>query len=229
MTNKVRVLVVDDDAQMRRYVRAGFDSLEMAVREAKTGRQGIRTVASEHPNIVLLDLGLPDLDGLDVLMAIRKWSNVPVIVLSAREDVRDKVAALDAGADDYLTKPCRIEELLARIRVVLRRHGTMEESPSHRFEFGDLTIDLAARTVFREGRRVRLTGTESHLLTILLQQRGMVVTHNHLLSMVWGDRDGVNHHYLRVYMNQIRRKLEIDPAQPRYILSEYGVGYRFNA
>lgn len=213
---------------MRKFIRATLSSAEYDFIEARTGRQGIRMATSENPQVILLDLGLPDMDGVDVVKGVRQWSKVPIIVLSARDDVKDKVSALDAGADDYLTKPCLVDELLARLRVVFRRTAQSPEAEESIFEVGGIQINFGTSTVYRDGVRVKLTRTEYRLLALLARNPGGVLTHKQLLTHVWGEKYEVNHHYLRVYMNQIRQKIEEDSNQPKLILSEYGIGYRLN-
>ncbi len=220
-------LIVDDEAPIRKFLRASLAEDHRLV-EAETGAAALRLAAEQPPDLVILDLGLPDLDGLEVLRRLREWSAAPVIVLSARGGERDKVAALDAGADDYLTKPFGVGELLARIRVAFR-HALRGKQAGHaepRFGVGELTVDLAARRVFIGPREVHLTPLEYKLLTVMIQHAGKVLTHRHLLKEVWGPLQVGETHYLRVFMAGLRRKLEADPAQPRYLLTEQGVGYR---
>ena len=196
-----------------------------ALFEAETGKQGLVEAAVRKPDVVILDLGLPDMDGVAVVGRLREWSQVPVIVLSARAQETDKVAALDAGADDYVTKPFGVGELLARLRVALRR-TTRNEEGSQVFELGPLKVDLAARRVQLAGSEVHLTPIEYRLLTVLVKHAGKVLTHRQLLKEVWGPSHIEHSHYLRIYMAQLRKKLEEDPAQPRFLLTEAGVGYR---
>jgi two-component system KDP operon response regulator KdpE len=219
------LLVVDDEPQVLRFLRASLPHQGYRVIEATTGEEGLREAATRTPDAVLLDLGLPDLDGVEVTRRLREWSAVPVIVLSARGQERDKIEALDAGADDYLTKPFGIGELLARLRVALR-HVARGASASPVFESGDLRVDLATRRVFSRGEEVRLTRTEYKLLALLVQHAGKVLTHRQLLKDVWGPGAVGESHYLRVYMGQLRHKLESDPARPRHLVTEIGVGYR---
>jgi two-component system KDP operon response regulator KdpE len=221
------VLVVEDDPQIRRFLRAALPVHGYRLIEAETGRAGLAEAAARAPEIVLLDLGLPDLDGLEVARRLREWSTVPIIVLSARGLERDKVAALDAGADDYLTKPFGMSELLARLRVALRHAATVATGTARPvFEVGDLRVDLAAREVSLAGRPVHLTPTEFKLLAVLVRHAGKVVTQRQLLVEVWGPRAASNPHYLRVQMHGLRHKLEEVPARPRYLLTEPAVGYR---
>jgi two-component system KDP operon response regulator KdpE len=219
------LLVVDDEPQLLRFLRASLPHQGYRIIEATTGEEGLRAAATRSPDAVLLDLGLPDLDGVEVTRRLREWSTVPVIVLSARGQESDKIEALDAGADDYLTKPFGIGELLARLRVALR-HAARGTAPAPVFESGDLRVDLAARRVFARGDEVRLTRTEYKLLALLVQHAGKVLTHRQLLKDVWGPGSVGESHYLRVYMGQLRHKLEADPARPRHLVTEIGVGYR---
>jgi two-component system KDP operon response regulator KdpE len=224
------VLVVEDEPQVMRFLRATLPDHGYRMVEAATGAQALVEASTRGPDLVLLDLGLPDLDGVEVTRRIREWSGVPILVVSARGQERDKVEALDAGADDYLTKPFGTEELLARMRVALRHAARVKgEDGGSAFEAGDLRVDLGARLVFLRGEEVRLTRTEYRLLAVLVQNAGRVVTHRQLLKEVWGPGSSGETHYLRVYMAQLRHKLEDDPAQPRYLLTETGVGYRLRA
>jgi two-component system KDP operon response regulator KdpE len=224
------VLVVEDEPQVMRFLRATLPDHGYRMVEAATGTQALVEASTRGPDLVLLDLGLPDLDGVEVTRRIREWSAVPILVVSARGRERDKVEALDAGADDYLTKPFGTEELLARMRVALRHAARVKgEGGDSAFAAGDLRVDLGARLVFLRGEEVRLTRTEYRLLAVLVQNAGRVVTHRQLLREVWGPGSSSETHYLRVYMAQLRHKLEDDPAQPRYLLTETGVGYRLRA
>ena len=221
------VLVVEDEPQLMRFLRATLPVHGYQVVEATTGAQALVEASTRAPDLVLLDLGLPDLDGTEVTRRVREWSPVPIVVISARGQERDKVEALDAGADDYLTKPFGIAELLARMRVAFRHaarrsNGALETV----VDTGDLRIDLGARLVYRRGQEVRLTRTEYRLVASLAQQAGKVLTHRQLLREVWGPGAADETHYLRVYMAQLRHKLEDDPARPRHLLTETGVGYR---
>jgi len=229
LVDRKRVLTIEDESPMRKFIKASLDSSEYELMEARTGRQGISLATSENPQVILLDLGLPDMDGVDVVKGVRQWSKVPIIVLSARDDVKDKVSALDAGADDYLTKPCLIDELLARLRVVFRRTAETPPTEESVFEVGGLQINFANSSVYRDGNRIKLTRTEYRLLALLARNPGGVLTHKQLLTHIWGEKYEVNHHYLRVYMNQLRQKIEEDPSQPKLIQSEYGIGYRLCA
>jgi len=222
------VLVVDDEPAIRRFLRATLSAHGFRVAEAATAAEALEKLAASPPDVVLLDLGLPDRDGLDVLAELRGWSAVPVIVLSARQREPDKVAALDAGADDYLSKPFGTDELLARMRVALR-HAARPGGASPVYRAGELVVDLEARLVTVRGREVHLTPHEFKLLAALVMKAGKVLTHRQLLREVWGPEYGDENHYVRVYMAQLRRKLEREPARPRYLRSEPGVGYRLVA
>jgi two-component system KDP operon response regulator KdpE len=211
---------------MRRFLRAALGGTEYDLVEASTAREGLAQAAGRNPDLILLDLGLPDADGIDVARQIREWSRTPIIVLSARGQERDKIAALDAGADDYLTKPFGVGELLARMRVALRHAQTPEGDGQPVFEGGGIRVDLARRQVFRGREEVHLTPLEYKLLACLVRHAGMVLTHRQLLKEVWGINAITQTHYLRVYMTQLRHKLEADPTQPRLLLTEPGVGYR---
>jgi len=221
------VLLVEDDPQIRRFLRAILPAHGITLVEAATAAEGLAQAATRTPEIVLLDLGLPDLDGLEFIRRLREWSAMPIIVLSARGLERDKVAALDAGADDYLTKPFGVDELLARLRVALRHRAVARDGPaSPIFSTGELSVDLTARVVRRGGQEVHLTPTEFKLLSLLVRHAGNVVTHRQLLLEVWGPGAVESAHYLRVQMHGLRHKLEQVPARPRYLITEPGVGYR---
>jgi two-component system KDP operon response regulator KdpE len=219
------VLLVEDEPQMRRFLRAALTSHGYRLVEAETGAEGLALATSHNPEVVVLDLGLPDLDGLEVTRRLREFARVPIIVLSARGREEDKVAALDAGADDYVTKPFSTAELLARVRVALR-HAEGREPDDPVLTFGTLTIDLARREVLRGGAPLQLTPLEYRLLTTLARNAGRVMTHRQLLTEVWGPGHGDDTHYLRVYMAQLRRKVEPEPSNPQLLLTEPGVGYR---
>jgi two-component system KDP operon response regulator KdpE len=220
------VLVVEDEPQVMRFLRVTLPPHGYRMIEAGSGRQALLQVSTRGPDLVLLDLGLPDMDGTEVTRQIRQWSALPIVVISARGQERDKVLALDAGADDYLTKPFGTAELLARMRVALRHAARVSEGGETVVETGDLRIDLGARLVYRRGEEVRLTRTQYRIVAALAQQAGKVVTHRQLLREVWGPGSAEETHYLRVYMAQLRHKLEDDPARPRHLLTETGVGYR---
>jgi two-component system, OmpR family, KDP operon response regulator KdpE len=224
------VLLVEDEPQMRRFLRAALTSHDYRLVEAGTAKEGIAQASARNPDVILLDLGLPDRDGLEVARDLREWSTTPIIVLSARGREQDKVAALDLGADDYLTKPFGVDELLARIRVALRHASRPAGAPTDPvFELGDVRVDLARREVTRAGTPVHLTPTEYKLLALLIRHAGKVLTHRQLLKEVWGVNYADQSHYVRVYMAQLRQKLEGDAARPRLILTEPGVGYRLRA
>ena len=226
----VPVVVIEDEPQIRRFLRAALIDGGFRVHEAATAAEGLVQVASRQPDVVILDLGLPDGDGLDVIRKLREWSAVPVIVLSARGQEADKVAALDAGADDYLSKPFGIGELMARIRVALRHRARVSDGAlDSTFGVGELHVDLAARRVSIGDAEIHLTPLEYRLLAALVHHAGKVMTHRQLLSEVWGPNATEQAHYLRVYMVHLRRKLEADAARPRYLLTEAGVGYRLAA
>jgi two-component system KDP operon response regulator KdpE len=222
------VVLIEDEPQMRRFLRTVLPGQGYTLFEAETGQQGLIEAAVRKADIVILDLGLPDMDGVEVVKRLREWSAIPVIVLSARAQEEDKVAALDAGADDYLTKPFGVSELLARLRVALR-HATRGPEGTQVFESGPLKVDLAVRRVEVGGRAVHLTPIEYRLLSVLVRHAGKVLTHRQLLKDVWGPSHIEHAHYLRIYMAQLRRKLEEDAAQPRFLLTEPGVGYRLAA
>lgn len=223
-TIKPTVLVIDDELQIRRLLRVCLDANGYRVLEAPTGHEGLAEAAQHRPDVVVLDLGLPDMDGVMVLKRLREWSKVPVVVLSVRDREEDKVKALDNGADDYLTKPFGTEELLARLRVAMRH--AQPSSDSAVFHSGRLEVDLTARVVKVEGRDVRLTATEYALLRLLVQHAGKVMTHQQILREVWGPDYIDQTQYLRVYMAHLREKLEAEPSKPSLLLTEPGVGYR---
>jgi two-component system, OmpR family, KDP operon response regulator KdpE len=220
-----RVLVVDDEAQIRRALAVNLKARGYDVDLAATGRDALRQAAAEHPDVVLLDLGLPDIDGTEVVLGLRGWTEVPIIVLSVRDGEPDKVAALDAGADDYVTKPFGMDELLARLRAAVRRYQPTPESAV--ITTPDFTIDLGAGQATRNGEVVHLTPTEWGLVEQLVRNPGRLLTQRYLLQQVWGPQYERETNYLRVYMAQLRRKLEPDPARPRYFMTEAGMGYRF--
>jgi len=220
-----RVLVVDDEPQIVRALRINLRARQYEVYTALTGSQALEEAAQHPPDLVILDLGLPDLDGVDVIGGLRGWTDAPIIVLSGRADSADKVEALDAGADDYVTKPFGMDELLARMRAVTRRSAAEPEEP--RVSLGGLTVDLAAKRVSKDGQDVRLTPTEWHLLEVLVRHPGKLLSQKQLLNEVWGPGYADATGNLRLYMAQLRRKLEPDPARPRWLLTEPGMGYRF--
>ncbi len=220
-------IIIEDDPQIRRFLRTTLPHHGYRLFEATTGAEGLKEAETRQPDIIILDLGLPDLDGLEVIRHLREWTGVPIIILSARGQERDKVAALDAGADDYVSKPFGIAELLARMRVAMRHAArTTEKTEDSAFTTGDLHIDLAHRRVLVAGDEVHLTPIEYRLLATLAKHAGKVLTQHQLLTEVWGPPYVDQAHYLRVYMAQLRRKIEADPARPKYLLTEQGVGYR---
>jgi two-component system KDP operon response regulator KdpE len=220
-----RILVVDDEHQIGRTLELNLAARGYAVDLAATGELALEVARRRHPDLVVLDLGLPGIDGIDVVHGLRSWSSVPILVLSARDGEAAKVAALDAGADDYITKPFGMNELLARVRAALRRSAPPDEEAQT--VTGDFTVDLAAKRITRHGSEVRLTPTQWELVEVLVRNPGRLVTQRQLLQAVWGPGYGEESHYLRVFMAQIRRKLEPDPSHPRYFITEPGVGYRF--
>ncbi|MCL6746613.1 MULTISPECIES: two-component system response regulator KdpE [Kosakonia] len=222
----INVLIVEDEQAIRRFLRTALEAEGLRVHEAETLQRGLIEAATRKPDLVILDLGLPDGDGLDFIRDLRQWSKMPVIVLSARTEESDKIAALDAGADDYLSKPFGIGELQARLRVALRRHAaTAPDEPV--VTFSDIRVDLANRRIQRGEEELHLTPIEFRLLAVLLNNHGKVLTQRQLLSQVWGPNAVEHSHYLRIYMGHLRQKLEVDPARPRHLLTETGIGYRF--
>jgi two-component system KDP operon response regulator KdpE len=222
---RATLLLIEDEPEIRRFVRATLAAEGYRVVESPTGRRGTIDAGSHKPDMAIVDLGLPDLDGVDVIRRIREWSTMPIVVLSARAHERSKIEALDAGADDYVTKPFAVGELLARVRAALR-HAVRSPSGPGPLRFDDATVDLRTRTATRAGAEIRLTPIEYRLLGCLAKHIGMVVTHRTLLAEVWGPAHVGDTHYLRIYMKQLRDKLEADPARPRHLLTETGVGYR---
>ena len=222
-----RVLVVDDEPSILRALRINLSAREYDVSTAVDGTTGLAAVARDRPDVIILDLGLPDMDGTEVIHGVRGWTSIPIIVLSAWGQESQKVAALDAGADDYVTKPFGMDELLARLRAAVRRSAPAPDEPV--VSTPDFTVDLAAKRVVRDGADVRLNPTEWQLLEILARSRGRLITQKQLLQDVWGPSYGSESNYLRVYIAQLRRKLEPEPSRPRYLLTEPGMGYRFQA
>jgi two-component system, OmpR family, KDP operon response regulator KdpE len=218
-------LIIDDEVQIRRLLRVVLEGENYRVLEAEIGQQGLMEIASRRPDVILLDLGLPDSDGLEVLKRLREWSEAPVLVLSVRDDEAGKVAALDAGAEDYVTKPFSTPELLARLRAAQRK--TRPEEEISVFKNGDLIVDLAARTVTRGGREIKLTATEYALLRLFVRHPGRVLTHRYILREIWGPKSEEHRQYLRVYVTHLRQKIETDPTNPSLIRTEQGIGYRF--
>jgi two-component system KDP operon response regulator KdpE len=225
--NTSTLVVIEDDPQIRRFLRSGLSTEPFRIFEAETGRTGLVEAATRKPDLVILDLGLPDLDGVEVVSELRQWYTRPIIILSARSNEQEKIKALDAGADDYLTKPFGIGELLARLRAALRRAARdAGVAAENSIEFGEVRVDLAARRVQRAGSDVHLTPNEYRLLAALVRHDGKVCTHRQLLADVWGPSHVEHGHYLRIYMAQLRHKLELDPTNPRFLRTEAGVGYR---
>jgi two-component system KDP operon response regulator KdpE len=221
------LVVIEDDPQIRRFLRTGLSAQPMRIFEAETGEAGLIEAATRKPDLVILDLGLPDIDGVDVVIRLREWYTRPIIILSARSNEQEKIKALDAGADDYLTKPFGVGELLARIRAALRRATLPTGADGDSvFEFDGVRVDLGARRVLRDGAEVHLTPNEYRLLATLIRHVGKVCTHRQLLTEVWGPSHVEHAHYLRIYMAQLRHKLEVDPTNPRFLRTEVGVGYR---
>ncbi len=229
--SSARILVIDDEPEIWRAVRAGMTSAGFTAEWAPTGLEGIELVARWHPDVIILDLSLPDLDGIEVCRRLRSWSQAPIIVLSVREGDADKVTALELGADDYLTKPFSIAELVARVRVALRHaaHRSGSSDPEARFQTGGLVIDFERRQVSVDGREIHLTPIEYDLLKYMAFNAGRVLTHRAILRAVWGPAYENEIHYLRVFFNQLRRKIEPDPGRPRYLLTELGIGYRLRS
>ncbi len=227
MTDQTRILVIDDEPQILRAMRTILTAKKFQVSEAQTGQAGLALAASLEPELIILDLSLPDMDGIEVCKQIREWSRVPIIVLSVRDSEHDKVKALDSGADDYLTKPFGIEELLARIRVSLRHADKISGRKSTHVKSGPVEIDLVEHLVTRQGSEVKLTATEFKLLAYLAANAGRILTHQMILTQVWGPADADHVEYLRVYIRQLRIKLEDDPDHPTILINEPGIGYRF--
>jgi two-component system KDP operon response regulator KdpE len=222
----INVLIVEDEQAIRRFLRSALESDGLRVFEAETLQRGLLEAATRKPDLVVLDLGLPDGDGIEFIRDFRQWSQVPVIVLSARVEETDKITALDAGADDYLSKPFGIGELQARLRVALRRHGSTDQNQPL-FTFGDIQVDIASHRIQRGNEEIHLTPIEFRLLAVLLNNHGKVLTQRQLLNQVWGPNAVEHSHYLRIYMGHLRQKLETDPARPQHLLTETGIGYRF--
>ena len=227
--SKIHIVLIEDEKQIRRFLSTAIESESMSAFEAETGKQGLITCATRKPDLVILDLGLPDIDGLDVIRELRSWSAMPIIVLSARSQEHEKVAALDAGADDFLSKPFGAAELLARVRAHLRRRQQVSAENENEIRFGDIQVDFGKRIVLKAGNAVHLSPLEYRLLSVLIRNRGKVLTHRQLLHDVWGPNHSESSHYLRIYMANLRQKLEQDPAQPQYFITETGVGYRLIA
>ena len=229
-SNKATILVIEDEHPLQKFLRAMLESQNYGVLGADSGESGLHRAAADRPDLIILDLGLPDIDGIELTRRLREWTATPIIVVSARGREQDKVSALDAGADDYVTKPFGVGELLARIRVVLRHLAAVNaDTGDPVFETGSLRVDLGKRHVTIDGRDVHLTPNEFKLLSVLAKNAGRVLTHRFLLTEIWGPGSETEAHYLRVYMNQLRQKLETDPARPKYLLTEPGVGYRLTS
>jgi two-component system, OmpR family, KDP operon response regulator KdpE len=226
MSTVINVLIIEDEQAIRRFLRTALEADGLRVYEADTLQRGLLEAASRKPDLTILDLGLPDGDGIDFIREVRLWSQMPIIVLSARTEEADKIDALDAGADDYLSKPFGIGELQARLRVALRRHASGQKNEPQ-VAFGAMVVDLAARRILRDGEEVHLTPIEFRLLAVLLNNAGKVLTQRQLLNQVWGPNAVEHSHYLRIYMGHLRQKVEVDPARPRHLLTETGIGYRF--
>lgn len=224
MNQGARILIIDDESQIRKLLNVSLKAHGFIIEEAALGRDGINRAAFFKPDLLIVDLGLPDIDGKEIVREIRQWSNAPIIILTARDQEQEKIDALDAGADDYITKPFSMGELMARIRVCLRRMAISESEPL--LTCGGLTVDLIQRRVAVEGQEVKLTPTEYEIIKLLAQHAGRVLTHKQLLKAVWGNSYNDDTHYIRVYIGQLRRKIEIDSAQPKYIVTESGIGYR---
>lgn len=227
MTTPAKVLIVEDEKQIRRFVRVAVEEEDCQVAEAETMAQGLLEAGARQPDLLILDLGLPDGNGIDLIHDLRGWSDIPILILSARSQEHDKIDALDAGADDYLTKPFSVGELRARVRALLRRRSRSPEAASPVIEFGQVIVDLSRRRVTRDGAEVHLTPLEYRLLTVLVGHPGKVLTQRNLLREIWGPSYIESSHYLRVYVGHLRQKLENDPTQPKHFLTETGVGYRF--
>jgi two-component system KDP operon response regulator KdpE len=223
MSEKLRLLIVDDERPIRRFLNASLNG-EYAVLEAATGEEALAVTVSGRPDAIILDLGLPDLDGVEVTRSLREWTQIPIIVVSVRDREEDKIAALDAGADDYLTKPFGVGELMARLRVVLRRGTTRENEPVYQTDH--LSVDLTKREVVVNEETISLTPTEYDILRFLIKHAGKVLTHQQLIHLVWGSNYEADAHLLRVNISNLRRKIEVDPSRPRYIMTEPGIGYR---
>ena len=230
MNNSPTIIIIEDEAQIRRFLRTTLTSEDYQVIEAETGRQGLTEAATRKPDLIILDLGLPDMDGVEVVKELRAWSSVPIIILSARSQECDKISALDAGADDYLVKPFGVGELLARIRVALRHVSSAVNGQEEGiFSVDELKVDMIHRKVTVSGLEIHLTPTEYRILSVLVKYAGKVLTHHLLLKEVWGPNYVERAHYLRIYMGILRHKLEKVPARPRFLLTEVGVGYRLAA
>ena len=227
MNSNALFLIVEDDKQIRSFIRSSLEIQKYKTICATTGQEALNLIASQNPEVIILDLGLPDLDGLDIIRRVRTYSQVPIIVVSARDQDKEKVDALDAGADDYLSKPFSIHELLARLRVILRRQETSVPDSPEPFQSGNLVVDTTRHLVFLHGKEVHFTPMEFNILALLVKNPGKVLTHSNILRAVWGSYLDSDAQSLRVFMANIRRKLDEDPARPKYIITEVGIGYRF--
>lgn len=227
LTAPAQIVIIEDEKQIRHFLYSALTADGFQVYEADNGQRGLIDCATRKPDLVILDLGLPDMDGISVIEQLRSWSQIPIIVLSARSQEIEKVAALDAGADDYLTKPFGLSELQARIRAHLRRQEPQQDGQAHLVHFGEITVDMSQRLVLRQQQAIHLTQIEYRLLLTLIRHAGKVITHRQLLQAVWGPNHSESGHYLRIYMGHLRQKLEVIPAQPKHFLTETGVGYRF--
>lgn len=228
MANKARIVIVEDEREISRFLEAALTAQAYSVDTVSSGREALKLSAAQPPDAVILDLGLPDIDGKEVIRKLREWNRVPVIVLSARDQEREKVEALELGADDYLTKPFGTQELLARIKVALRHASRREQPAEQTYTYKELAIDLARRKTLMRGEEIHFTPTEYDLLSLLARKSGQVVTHAEMLREVWGRNAGENDHYLRIYIQRLRQKLSDDPLQPEYIFTEPGIGYRLS-
>lgn len=224
MNNAARILIIEDESQIRKLLKVSLNAHGYDLEEAVNGKDGVNRAATFKPDLLIIDLGLPDIDGKEVVKQIREWSETPIIILTARDQEQEKIEALDSGADDYITKPFGVGELLARMRVCLRHAATAEQQPI--LACGGLVVDLQQRRVTVEGHEVKLTPTEYEIIKMMMQHAGKVITHKQLLKAVWGNAYQQDTHYIRVYIGQLRRKIEQNPTQPRYIITESGVGYR---
>ncbi len=228
MTKKIKILVVDDEPKIRMFIRANLEARDYEVHLAQDGAEAVEKAALLSPDVIILDVNMPRMDGIEACRRIREWTNTPIIILSVREDEKDKVRALNEGADDYVTKPFGVEELLARIKVALRHYTGTTTSVAPIFTAGDLEVDMSRHVVRKQGKIVKLTRTEYELLAYLVSNCGKVLTHKELLNNVWGPEYGEESEYVRVFINQLRRKIEDDPSNPQFILTEPRVGYRFH-
>ena len=225
MDKKIKILIIDDEAQIRKLLRISFESENYSVEEVSSGSDGLKLIKTMKPTLIILDLGLPDMDGIEVLKNIRSWSTIPIIILSVRNDERSIITALDNGAEDYLTKPFAIGELFARIRAVLRKRSEANKGPI--FKSGTLKVDPVSRITTVNGKEIKLTSTEYNLLCTFIKYAGRILTHSQLLKEVWGNESIENSQYLRVYVGHLRQKIEADPSNPKFIVTEPGIGYRF--